>query len=193
MEAITRLIESGYPPAIVVVILCFVIYLKFYNNIKGEKAKIIIGLVAFVVIPLSTYYLTVQPKDYPVSEDGNNNVTKLLCERVQFSRGTISKILQGKLYKGEEKCYKLRINAGQKLIVNINQNFDIRIVAPGGEVIAPEFISEGKWIGELPISGDYLMIVKGNGNYTIQVTIPAKKSDKTLHLTVIPLALHSGR
>ncbi len=174
MEAIVKLIESGYPPTIVVAILCFIFYLKFYNNIKERKAKIIIGLIALIAIPLATYYLTVKPKDYFIDKNGNNNVTKFLCERVQFSRGAISKVLQGTINKEEEKCYKLRISAGQKLIVNINRNFDIKIIAPGGEVIAPEFISKGKWIGEVPISGDYLMFVKGKGVYTIEVIIPTK-------------------
>ena len=178
MEALKTIIESGYPPAIVVTVLCFTVYVKYFDKIKGKEAKIIIGLIAFIVIPIGTYYLTVQStfigirtnKDYSVNSSTNNK--KSLCERIQFSPGAIAKILQGKLFNEEEKCYKLRINAGEELIVNKNKNFNINIIAPGGEVIAPEFISEGIWMGEVPISGDYLMIVKGHGSYIIKVIIP---------------------
>jgi len=175
-QILISLIELRYPPIIIVFLLSLLFYLMYYHQIEEKIAKVIIGIVAFLVIPGFTYYLTgyhKNRKDY-INEHKREELSQISCSRIQFSQGSIFKIIEGK-FKNLEMCYKLRINAGQTLMVSTNKNFfDIKIVSPDDKIIIPKQITKRKWMVKIPLTGDYKLLVKGYGNYTMQIIIPMK-------------------
>jgi hypothetical protein len=95
--------------------------------------------------------------------------------RIRFARGRTTKVINDAVVRGTRDRYLLRAGAGQTLIVHItslenNAVFDIG--APGGRrTIAQESTD---WTGELPRSGDYIIVVggtRGNATYTLEVTV----------------------
>ena len=95
--------------------------------------------------------------------------------RIRFARGRTTKVIKDAVVRGTLDRYLLRASRGQTLIVHItsienNAVFDIG--APGGRhTIAQEATD---WTGELPRSGDYVIVVggtRGNATYTLEVTV----------------------
>lgn len=95
--------------------------------------------------------------------------------RIRFARGRTTKVIQDAVVRGTRDRYLLRARAGQTLIVHItsienNAVFDIQ--TPGGRRTLAQEATD--WTGELPRSGDYVIVVggtRGNASYTLEVTI----------------------
>lgn len=94
--------------------------------------------------------------------------------RIRFARGRTTKVLKDAVVRGTRDRYLLRASAGQTLIVHItslenNAVFDVR--GPRGRSLAEEATD---WEGQLPRSGDYVIVVggtRGNASYTLEVTV----------------------
>ncbi len=94
--------------------------------------------------------------------------------RIRFARGRSTKVIEDAVVRGTRDRYLLRARAGQTLIVRItsledNAVFDIH--APGRRTLAEETTD---WSGELPRSGDYVIVVggtRGNASYRLEVTV----------------------
>jgi hypothetical protein len=95
--------------------------------------------------------------------------------RIRFARGRTTKVIKDAVVRGTLDRYLLRASAGQTLIVHLtslenNAVFDIG--APGGRRTITQESTD--WTGELPRSGDYIIVVggtRGNATYTLEVTV----------------------
>ncbi|MBD0326700.1 MAG: hypothetical protein ICV68_09725 [Pyrinomonadaceae bacterium] len=95
--------------------------------------------------------------------------------RIRFARGRTTKVIEDAVVRGTRDRYLLGARAGQTLIVHItslenNAVFDIQ--TPGRRRILAQEATD--WTGELPRSGDYVIVVggtRGNASYTLEVTI----------------------
>jgi hypothetical protein len=95
--------------------------------------------------------------------------------RIRFPRGRTTTIIKGAVVRGDRDRYLLRARAGQTLIVHItsienNAVFDVHV--PGGRRTLAQEATD--WTGELPRSGDYVIVVggtRGNAGYTLEVTV----------------------
>lgn len=95
--------------------------------------------------------------------------------RVKFPKGRNSVLLKGAAVRGTEDRYILRASQGQTMTLRITSTEDNAVF----DVVGPEgstpLISEAtNWSGELPVTGDYTIIVggtRGNATYQLRVTI----------------------
>lgn len=95
-------------------------------------------------------------------------------QRIQFAPGAVSAVVEGAVVRGTRNIYLFRARRGQTIILNITsleQNADFDIQAPNGQFLKLEATS---WRGELPVTGDYSVIVggtRGNASYKLEVII----------------------
>jgi hypothetical protein len=98
---------------------------------------------------------------------------------IKFSRGQISKVIQGFSNGAYSTDYVLEARAGQRM--------SVRVVSPNGGVIFDLYpqndrkalLSAGaedavEWIGFLPVTGKYMLSVYSTGgtaNYSLEITI----------------------
>jgi hypothetical protein len=102
-----------------------------------------------------------------------------LTKRVKFARGRTTAVLKGAVVRATQDRYILGARAGQTMIVHITsreKNAVIAIVGPDGAALegAEEGAEVMDWTGELPLRGDYSIVVsptRGNATYTLEVTI----------------------
>lgn len=93
-------------------------------------------------------------------------------QRVEFSAGENSTVLENSVIRGERDIYLLNAEANQEMslaISSLEDNAVFDVVAPDGLLIAQEETSD-RFI--LPQTGDYQIIVGGTrGNATYQLTV----------------------
>jgi hypothetical protein len=93
-------------------------------------------------------------------------------QRVEFSTGENSTVLENSVIRGERDIYLLNAEADQEMILEISSledNAVFDVVAPDGLIIAQEETSD-RFV--LPQTGDYQIIVGGTrGNATYEITV----------------------
>ncbi len=95
-------------------------------------------------------------------------------QRLQFKRGAVGTVVEGRVGRGSRNIYLLRARADQIMTLNLTsfeQNAVFDVQAPNGEYLKEEASS---FQGELPQTGDYSVIVRGtrgNASYSLEVTI----------------------
>jgi hypothetical protein len=116
-----------------------------------------------------------------------------VVKEVQFVRGGSSALVQGSVIRGESDQYSLTAKAGQKLEVSLNaleKNAAFTVYQPGYKTgrdadgileikgVTLRGASEGddavSWKGDLPSSGNYLILVgptRGNATYKLKISV----------------------
>jgi hypothetical protein len=97
--------------------------------------------------------------------------------RIRFARGRTSTVIKDAVVRGTRDRYLVGARSGQTLIVHItsleeNAVFDIH--PRGSEQTLDGAEETTDWSGELPRTGDYVIVVggtRGNASYTLEVTI----------------------
>lgn len=95
-------------------------------------------------------------------------------QRIQFAPGAVNAFVEGGVVRGTRNIYLLRAKKGQTMtlkITSLEQNAVFDIQAPNGKFLQQEATS---WRGELPLTGDYSVIVggtRGNASYKLDVMI----------------------
>ena len=101
-------------------------------------------------------------------------------KRVRFPRGSTSTAIKGNVLRGDQDTYLLGARAGQTMTVRITSledNAVFQIYKPGGKETlegAGESEDAMQWSGELPATGDYVIVVggtRGNATYKLEVKI----------------------
>jgi hypothetical protein len=101
-------------------------------------------------------------------------------QRVSFPSGGTSAVREGAVVRGERVRYLLDARAGQRMIVHISSledNAVFQVYEPGLEQTldgAGEGDDATDWSGELPVDGDYTIVVggtRGNASYRLEVMI----------------------
>lgn len=104
-------------------------------------------------------------------------------ERISFSPGTDNATRTGVLSPGQEDRYVLRAGAGQTMTVNVSSSdvaLSAGVYAPDGAELSVQ--PNSQFNGQLPSTGDYVVVVGGAANvtidvsYTLTVRIPATPS-----------------
>jgi hypothetical protein len=94
--------------------------------------------------------------------------------RIRFEPGAVGTVVKDSVGQGSRTIYLLGARGRQTMTLNItslDQNAVFDIQAPNGQFLQEDATS---WSGELPLSGDYSVIVKGargRASYTLEVTI----------------------
>jgi len=100
-------------------------------------------------------------------------------KRLRFARGKSSVVVSGAVVRGDRDTYTLGAKAGQMMRVKIASNeknavFQIQDADGNFLAGAGETDDAMNWSGELPIAGDYKIIVggtRGNASYRMTVSI----------------------
>jgi hypothetical protein len=100
--------------------------------------------------------------------------------RISVPPGGTSEVLEGAVVRGDRDGYVLGAQAGHHLAVSISSlegNAAFQIFEPSGEQALPgadEMDDATDWSGELPTSGDYMIIVgptRGSATYKLRVKV----------------------
>jgi hypothetical protein len=113
-------------------------------------------------------------------------------EPIRFARGASSAEVHAAVVRGERALYSIAARAGQDLslrLTSVEDNAAVQIYAPGAKLEMRDSILEvvgralpgagegedaTRWMGRLPESGSYLLVVgptRGNATYTLSVAI----------------------
>jgi hypothetical protein len=90
-------------------------------------------------------------------------------QRVTFPRGSTSVTLPAQLGPGVAAGYVLRVMQGQKMTVRAMPRANIVVLDGQGQAIASAIRAIQVTI---PQTGDYTVVVSGNGNVQVEITIP---------------------
>ncbi len=139
--------------------------------------------------------LTKDWKGTPVTSVNSPNVNGVLdstSEMISFAKGASSAAYKKTMYQGKNHYYYFTARAGQTLNLDLssqenNANFSIYkpfylLTETDGVIDVKGEILNGKksaykmqnWLGELPISGQYLIVIntnQGNSTYNLQIFI----------------------
>lgn len=105
---------------------------------------------------------------------------KGVTKKVRFPRGSTSTNVVGTVVRGDRDRYIVGARAGQKLVVSIaslDNNAVFQIYLPGGKRAlsgAGEMDDATRWNGQLPDSGNYVIVVggaRGNAEYDLAIDI----------------------
>ena len=115
--------------------------------------------------------------------------------RIQFDRGTTSKIIQDAVIRGTRNIYLLRANASQIMTISLtslenNAVFDL--LSPDNKIITQE-VTNTSII--LPSNGDYKIIVggtRGNASYELYVQIKDTVSQQILRTKNFKITIRSN-
>ena len=102
-----------------------------------------------------------------------------VTKRVKFAKGKHAATVSGAVVRGDRDTYILGAGAGQTMtakIKSIENNAVFQIETPSGEFLdnAGEGDDAMTFTGELPVKGDYKIIVggtRGNASYKLTVSI----------------------
>lgn len=93
-------------------------------------------------------------------------------ERILFGPGDTSYIFSVNLTSGVPKTYLLQIQARQQMTVTTTTNVTITVLAAQDKPVTPTTAQPGQWAGTVPASGQYRLVLLGEGPAMITVNIP---------------------
>ncbi|HEY65921.1 MAG TPA: hypothetical protein G4O02_15270 [Caldilineae bacterium] len=103
-------------------------------------------------------------------------------ERIRFARGTASYEFTTTLVAGVPKAYVLRVMAGQRLYVSALGEGEVTVAVLGpGDVSIPTVRAgrPGLWFADIPTTGDYTIVLAGEGEVSVTVYIPPPEATPT--------------
>ena len=101
-------------------------------------------------------------------------------KRVRFARGSTSTTIDGAVARGDRDRYTVGAKAGQRMTVrlrSLENNAVFQIYRPGGRrplAGAGEGEDATSWEGELPSTGNYVIVVggtRGGAEYSLSISI----------------------
>lgn len=101
-------------------------------------------------------------------------------KKVRFPKGSTSTVVEGSVVRGDRDRYVVGARAGQRMTVGISsaeENAVFQIYRPGAARTlagAGEGEDAKSWEGELPTTGDYVIVVggtRGNAEYKLSIAI----------------------
>lgn len=97
--------------------------------------------------------------------------------RIEFERGSTTTEVDDAVVRGTRNRYLLRANAGQTMTLNITSTEDnavFDVYPPGSSRTLGGGREATDWSGELPRSGDYVIVVsstRGNAEFKLKVEV----------------------
>ena len=123
--------------------------------------------------PKSKIQNRLTPHRFDLAQD-DVRAGKTRTQRILFKPGAVSAVVESSIGRGSQTIYLLRARRGQIMtlsLTSLDQNAVFDIQAPDGQFLQQDTTS---YRGELPLTGDYSVIVsgiRGNAEYTLDVTI----------------------
>lgn len=93
-------------------------------------------------------------------------------ERINFQRGSSSYSFTVNLIKGGSKGYILRIKESQHMIITFTDNAKIAVMDQGNNILAPISAEKRQLEMLIPRTGDYSVVVAGEGTIAVKIYIP---------------------
>jgi len=93
-------------------------------------------------------------------------------QRIQFAPGTDSATWTAVLTAGVPQRYVLRALAGQQMFITTAPAVAVSLLQPDGAALLPVTQSGGQWHFALPITGDYVITLTGEGSVPVTVRVP---------------------
>jgi len=106
----------------------------------------------------------------------------LTPQRIQFAPGTASYEFTTTLTPGIPRSYVLRILAGQVLYISVLSEKEVSVAVLGPEGAALPVTKTGRpgsWSVDIPRTGDYTLVLRGEGEAEVTVYIPPLKPTPT--------------
>ncbi|RPJ51248.1 MAG: hypothetical protein EHM21_03160 [Chloroflexi bacterium] len=138
-----------------------------------------------VQVPLSqagTYFIALQGSGpvvmsvYIPAANANQNVAAPVpaqLQPVQFQPGATSTSFSVNTTAGTPLGYTLNVQAGQRMTVTTSGNATITLLAPDKVTLVPSApMPTHQWQFNLTQSGNYVLIILGNGPVTVNISIP---------------------
>ena len=120
--------------------------------------------------PSST--VTTAPTTAPTSVATATAVLPASRERITFEPGSTVYTLTVNLTRGVAKAYVLTILAQQQMTVTANGDATIVVLDPQNRPVVPVSARLGQWVGVMPQTGDYAIVLQGDGAFTVSINIP---------------------
>lgn len=128
------------------------------------------------VTPSRTATPTMTPKPTVTQTPSATATPQLVApnwfEPIQFCTGCTSSTIVIDLVPGSAKGYVLRILGGQTLTVTTDGAATVAILDSHGFQLPLSWSDDRRWEAYIPQTGDYKVIVGGNGRYTLTFYIP---------------------
>ncbi|HEY8477485.1 MAG TPA: hypothetical protein VIN09_11530 [Chloroflexota bacterium] len=96
------------------------------------------------------------------------------AERISFVPGSTSHTATVELRRGEPKALVLNVMGGQRMTVSADGGVRIAVFDAEQRLVAPESTGPGRWEGTVPGTGDYLVVIEGEGRAEVTITIPPR-------------------
>ena len=129
-----------------------------YNSSKSRLRALLIA----ALLVMSSMGVTAQPDR---------------TRRIRFERGRTSKVIRDSVIRGTRDRYLVGARRGQTLMVHITsleENAVFDVYPRGSDEPLNGAQETTDWGGELPRTGDYVIVVggtRGNASYTLEVKI----------------------
>lgn len=94
------------------------------------------------------------------------------AERITFPVGGTTFDFTTRLAAGVEQRYILQILAQQRMSITTGSNVTIRVLDANNKIVPPTSSSPGLWQGTIPQTGDYTIVLVGQGFVTVTIEIP---------------------
>lgn len=93
-------------------------------------------------------------------------------ERITFGAGSTVYAFAVNLTSGVPHAYVLTILAQQHMDVTANGNVTITVFDRQNRPVAPTSVQPGQWAGMMPQTGDYTIVLQGDGVFDVSINIP---------------------
>jgi uncharacterized protein YraI len=94
-------------------------------------------------------------------------------QRISFPSGSTITTLSANLSTQNPRAYELRALANQRMYIDTDRSgIELVVLDPNGNLLSPIAATSTGWEFRLPQTGDYIIIVQGQGSTRITVEIP---------------------
>lgn len=92
--------------------------------------------------------------------------------RITFPVGGTTFTFTSKLVAGVQERYVLNIQARQNMSITTGSTVTIKVLDARNNILQPTASSPGVWQGTIPQTGDYTIVLVGQGFVTVTIEIP---------------------
>ncbi len=93
-------------------------------------------------------------------------------ERINFPVGGTNFTFTTHLDKSVPDRYVLQVLAQQKMTITSSTNVTIEVFDTNNKLVGATTAAPGQWVGTIPQTGDYLIVLHGDGFITVTIAIP---------------------
>lgn len=123
--------------------------------------------VTSTLFPVPTIAPTVMPSSTP-----SIIPLPITRERISFDLGSASDSFVVNLEAGQSNGYILNITAGQQMYITIPNQVRLLVLDTRDNIMETNWVDTGHWIVTIPQTGDYTVVLYGEGQTFVTIYIP---------------------